>query len=88
MGDFFDDIDSQVRNSFFHFSFKFKGNKIYCQNNPKKYFKNTWRTKQDNNQSDFIYLSDLLTLMLNVDRSILPLMSFIIYKNELTKKHL
>lgn len=80
--EFFKDIDSKVRNSFFHFDFEFRGDLIYCENKPEKYINNPWRTEADNLQSDYIRLADLHTLMLNADRSMLPLMCFLVYKNE------
>lgn len=66
---FFEDIDNRVRNSFFHFDFKFEGTKIYCKNKSEIYHEYSWRTNEDNQQSEYILLSDLFKLIINADRS-------------------
>lgn len=66
---FFEDIDTEVRNSFFHLNFRFNKEKIYCKHKPEVYHNNSWRTQTDNNQSDYILLTDLIQLVLNGDRS-------------------
>jgi len=79
---FFEDIDTKVRNSFFHLDFRFSGKKVYCKHNPEIY-KNKrlfpWRTQEDNNQSEYILLLDLLWLALYADRSTYATMHGVIY---------
>lgn len=67
--EFFDDIDTKVRNSFFHFDFKFSDKKIYCNNNSI-----LWR-EDDSEENDHITLSELLLLLNRVDRSLFCLMT-------------
>ncbi len=52
--EFFDHIDSNLRNSFFHLNFEFEGMKLYCKNNTGR---------------DYIELHELINSTFNVDRS-------------------
>ena len=52
--EFFDHIDSNLRNSFFHLNFKFDGMKLYCKNNTGR---------------DYIGLHELINGTFDVDRS-------------------
>jgi len=76
---FFNDIDTQVRNSFFHLTFRFDKDRIYCKNEPEKHKTNPWRKPEDNSQSDYIVLTDLIKLILNADRSNYVLMAGVEY---------
>jgi len=80
--DFFEDVDSKVRNSFFHFDFEFKEDKIFCDNYPSKYKDNKWRTEKDNSQKEYILLADLMVLVSHVDESMLPPMTFFVWHNQ------
>ena len=71
---FFNDIDTNVRNAFSHFEFRFDGNKIHCWNDPEKYQDNPWRGDLIEGEEGCIILTDLLKLVLNADRSTLPMM--------------
>lgn len=57
--EFFDHMDPEIRNSFFHLDFKFDGMKVYCKNSINK---------------DYIELQDLLKYAINADRSGLVVM--------------
>ena len=77
--DFFSDIDTRLRNSFFHVNFRLDGNKIYCENMSEIHAKNLGRLSEHNNQSKYITIEDLLWAIIHVDRSNYSLMHFWIY---------
>ena len=76
---FFDDIDTKVRNSFSHLDFKIDNDRIYCEHKPNVYVNHSWRTEEDQNQSEYILYADLLKLVVNGDRSSFTVMLGCIY---------
>ncbi len=80
---YFKDIDPNVRNAFFHLDFKIDGDKIYCKNNPSIYSEEGFMVDKRRTK-DYIYVYDLLQLLLKSDRSTYPLMGISLY---LLKKH-
>ena len=76
---YFDEVDSVLRNSFFHLDFRFSGDKIYCKHTPRIHFKNKWRTPKDNAQNKYIRLSDLMKSLIDADRSNLSLIHLLTY---------
>lgn len=76
---FLNDIDTQLRNSFFHMNFEFKNSKIYCKHDNDIQSKNLGRDLIHNNQDKYITIDDLFWSLIHADRSGFPIIVFSAY---------